>query len=167
MIRTVVAAAAVFAVVPAFAAQRQFVASYGFDTNPCSLTLPCRGFAAAATAVDPGGEIIVLDSAGYGPVTVTKPLAIISPAGIYAGISVPSGQDGVVINIPGGKVRLEGLSINGTGGNVGIKVVAASEVAIDRCGIRLMSSHGVVSTGGAVTELTNVVSQANGGRDWR
>ena len=45
-------------------AQRTFVASYGNDASPCSLTMPCRGFAAAVAQAIPGGEVIVLDSAG-------------------------------------------------------------------------------------------------------
>jgi hypothetical protein len=35
-----------------------------------------------------GGEIIVLDSGGYGPVTINQSVAIRAPAGICAGISV-------------------------------------------------------------------------------
>jgi hypothetical protein len=80
-----------------YAAQRAFVASYGTDVNTaanCSLASPCRGFAAAATVTDANGEIIVLDSAGYGPVTITKSISIIAPAGVYAGITVFSGAPG-------------------------------------------------------------------------
>ena len=47
---------AVAVAAPAFAVQRTFVASTGVDTNPCTLTQPCRGFAAAVSAVaDPDG----------------------------------------------------------------------------------------------------------------
>ena len=47
-------------------AQRTFVASTGNDANPCSIAAPCRGFARAITQTSAGGEVIVLDSAGYG-----------------------------------------------------------------------------------------------------
>jgi hypothetical protein len=52
-----------------------------------------------------------VDSGGYGAVTIGKTVSIISPPGIYAGISVFSGA-GVAINAPGATVVLRGLSIN-------------------------------------------------------
>ena len=81
---------------PAVAAQRTFVASFGSDSAACALAAPCRGFAAAILKTDPGGEVIVLDSAGYGPVTIAKSVAIVAPPGIYAGVSALTG-DGIVI----------------------------------------------------------------------
>jgi hypothetical protein len=54
------------------AAQRTFVASNGTDANSCSITAPCRSFAAAVAQTLAGGEVIVQDSAGYGPVTVAQ-----------------------------------------------------------------------------------------------
>ena len=100
-------------------AQRTFVASNGNDANPCSLTAPCRGFAAALVQTTPGGEIVVLDSAGYGPVTISQSVSIIAPAGVYAGVSVLSGT-GIFVNPGSGTVVLSGLTINGLGGTVGI-----------------------------------------------
>ncbi len=73
------------------AAQRTFVSTAGFDTNDCSLTAPCRGFAKALTVTDVGGEIVVLDSGGYGAVAIGQPVSIIAPSGVYAGISVFAG----------------------------------------------------------------------------
>jgi hypothetical protein len=81
----------------AFAAQRTFVASTGLDVNPCSITQPCRAFAAALALTDPDGEIIVKDSAGYGRVTIDRSVTITSPPGIYAGISVLAGTNGIDI----------------------------------------------------------------------
>jgi hypothetical protein len=72
-------------------------------------------FAAAIAATSAGGEVIVLDSAGYGPVTITQAVSIIAPQGIYAGISAFSGN-GITVNAPGAIVVLRGLSINGQGG---------------------------------------------------
>jgi hypothetical protein len=71
--------------------QRTFVASNGADTNSCSLAAPCRSFGTAVAAVADHGEVIVLDSAGYGAVTITKSVSIIASPGVYAGISVFSG----------------------------------------------------------------------------
>jgi hypothetical protein len=57
-------------------ANRTFVSGQGSDSNPCSLGAPCRSFAQAITQTAPGGEITVLDSAGYGTVTITQPVTI-------------------------------------------------------------------------------------------
>ena len=40
----------------------------------------------------PAEQVIVLDSAGYGPVTITQAVSIIAPAGVYAGVSVSRGR---------------------------------------------------------------------------
>ena len=78
------------------AVQRTFVASYGSDTGPCSLSAPCRGFQAAIDAVGPGGEVVALDSAGYGAMEIHKSVSVIVPLGVHAGLSPSSG-----IPIPG------------------------------------------------------------------
>jgi len=115
----------------AFAAtQRTFVASNGNDANPCSITAPCRGFAAAVTHTTAGGEIIVQDSAGYGPVTITKPVSIIAPLGVYAGISVSSGT-GIVVNHGTGEVTLRNLNITGLGGANGIDFQSGDSLNIE------------------------------------
>jgi len=148
----------------ALAAQRHFVASTGVDSNPCSIALPCRSFAAAALLVDPNGEIIVQDSAGYGFVAVTKPLSILSPYGVYAGISVFAGQDGVTVNAAGGSVRLTGVYINGQGGNNGILVQAAARVTVEGCSVTNMLVDGLASTAaGARIVIRNSVFRDNGG----
>src|SRR5437588_645215 len=52
--------------VAAGSAQRTFVsANHGNDANPCTVTSPCRNFAAAIAQTAPGGEVIVPD-AGVG-----------------------------------------------------------------------------------------------------
>ncbi len=146
MTRTAVALLAA-ASLPALAGvQRTFVAHDGNDANPCSITLPCRAFAAALLQTNPGGEIIVLDSAGYGPVTIDKAVSIIAPAGIYAGVTATSGN-GIVVNAPGAAVVLRGLEINGTGTSAGSGIVnqAAASLLIDRCTV-----SGFANTGAAL-----------------
>lgn len=121
------------------AAQRTFVASTGADTNPCTLTSPCRSFGTALAATADGGEIIVLDSAGYGAVIITKSVAITAPPGIYAGISVASLSGvGVTVNGAGISVALRGLTVNSTaaGTYTGIYFTAGSKLAIERCTVR-------------------------------
>jgi len=111
--------------------QRTFVASYGNDANPCSHAMPCRGFAAALARTIVGGEVIVLDSAGYGPVTITQSVSIVAPPGIYAGISVSTGT-GILVSAGTGTVVLTGLAINGQGGAIGIEFQSGSALRIER-----------------------------------
>ena len=152
-----------FAAGAAEGVKRTFVASTGADSNPCSITLPCRSFAVAIAATSNAGEVVVLDSAGYGPVTVTTSVSIVSPAGIYAGISVPSGQDGVTVNAPGGAVNLAGLTVNGQGGNAGINVISAARVRIERCVIANMLGPGIgASPGAPIVEIIDTSSTNNG-----
>src|SRR6478672_2814060 len=78
-------------VAEAFAAPRTFVSvSAGNDVNPCSLTSPCRSFASAVLVTDLGGEVIALDSGGYGVVTLTQSISLIAPEGVFAGLTVTS-----------------------------------------------------------------------------
>jgi hypothetical protein len=59
----------------AWTAPRAFVASTGSDANAaqaCARSAPCRTFQAAVDVVDDGGEVIALDAAGYGAVTITS-----------------------------------------------------------------------------------------------
>jgi hypothetical protein len=61
---------------PAWAqANRTFVSGHGADSNPCSLVAPCRSFTQALTQTNAGGEITILDPAGYGSVTINKSAA--------------------------------------------------------------------------------------------
>jgi hypothetical protein len=123
-------------VAPAAFAQRTFVsAKTGNDANPCTPTSPCRTFAVALAAVAAGGEIIVLDSGGYGGVTITKAISITAPLGIYAGISVPSGT-GITINAGGSdNVTLRGLTLNGASSGTGIQFNTGATLTVVDCSV--------------------------------
>ena len=126
--------------------QRTFVRSDGLDNPACSLTAPCRQLAAAVAATSPNGEVIILDSAGYGPVTINKSVSIIAPVGVYAGITVFTGN-GVTVNAATtDKVVLRGLSINGQGGASGIALLQAGEVHVEDCVISRMAADGISAT---------------------
>jgi len=166
LLRAFLATALVLISEPAFAtAQRTFASSTGNDTNPCSIAAPCRGIAAAVAQTSAGGEVIVLDSAGYGAVTITKSVAIIAAPGVYAGVSVLSG-DGITVNAPGATVVLRGLSINGQGGDTGIVVFQAARLRIEGCVVSNMALSGVVNlaTGSDMAIFDTIVrdNQGNG-----
>src|SRR6266550_8089178 len=82
---------------PAFAlSNRVFVKSTGLDTGTCPITSPCRSFSYAMTQVSPGGEIIALDTAGYGTFTVSQGVSVFAAPGVTAFIAVASGT-GILI----------------------------------------------------------------------
>jgi hypothetical protein len=133
---------------PALAtAQRTFVASYGSDANPCSIGQPCRTFAAAIAQASAGGDVVALDSAGYGPFTVDRAITIQAAPGVYAGVSAPSGAAVQVSAGASDKVVLRGLTLNGLGtGGVGIAFTGGgAEVYVENCVISNFSSAGILS----------------------
>ena len=145
---------------PALAvAQRTFVASYGSDTNPCSIALPCRSFDTAIGATSSGGEVVVKDSAGYGTATIGQSVSIIAPAGVYAGITTPGLGTGVIVNAPGAKVLLRGLTINGqTTALYGIWLQNGAELVIDRCALGNNKTAGVyVTAPGSTLTVTDTL----------
>jgi hypothetical protein len=134
------------------AAQRTFVsAKSGDDAAPCSLAAPCRSFAAAINQTDDGGEIIVIDSGGYGPVEIHKSVAIRSPQGIYAGISAFADSlgglgVGVFVQFPGpgpGRAILDGITITGLGAQRGIVFNGNGELRLSRVDIQGMTLEGI------------------------
>jgi hypothetical protein len=146
----------------AHAAQRAFVASSGLDTNPCSLVAPCRGFGMAVGAVADGGEVIVLDSAGYGAVTITKSVSIVAPPGVHAGVSVFFGG-GVTVDGAGIKVVLRGLSIINQGGGNGIEFLQGMSLHVENCvisGFTGGSGIFVGNMGGDIHVLDSIVRDA-------
>jgi hypothetical protein len=118
---------------------RTYIASNGLDTNDGKLATPCRTIGAALAQTDPGGEIIVLDSAGYGTATINKSVSVIAPPGVYAGITVAAGTG---VDVTAGVVTLRGLTIRGPGGAVGIHVGNAT-VHVDACTISGLGQFGI------------------------
>ncbi|MEO8676006.1 MAG: right-handed parallel beta-helix repeat-containing protein [Casimicrobiaceae bacterium] len=167
VIRLLVCAVGVAVAGVSSAAQRTFVASYGLSANTafnCSISKPCRSFGEAISVTDAAGEVVVLDSAGYGPVTITQSVSIIAPAGVYAGVSVFS-ADGIVVSAgPSGNVVLRGLTINGQGGARGIVHVTGGRVDIDRCIVSGMTGNGIeVGAGAGAITIADTVVERNGG----
>src|SRR6202166_273741 len=116
-------------------ASRTFVSGTGSDTGSCPLATPCRTFAYALTQTAPSGEIIVLSSAGYGPVIITQSVSIINTSN-FAGITVASGN-GITINAgTNDSVVLRGLTIDGGGtGSNGIIFNTGGKLTIDQCDV--------------------------------
>src|SRR6267143_2508951 len=135
-ILTLITFACAFAAVAQAQATRTWVSGVGDDANPCSRTAPCKTFAGAISKTATGGEINVLDPGGFGSVTNTKAISIISEC-TEAGVLV-SGTNAIIINTPAAaKVLLQGLDIEGLGtGLQAVHILSASKVTVQNCSIR-------------------------------
>jgi hypothetical protein len=118
------------------AVPRTFVSALnGSDVNPCTRPLPCRSFTAAIAVTDADGEVIALDSGGYGVVAISFGVSIIAPSGVYAGITDFSGT-AIMINAGDtAHVVLKNLVLNSQGGIVGIDVNTVAVLHVDACAI--------------------------------
>src|SRR5262245_62930525 len=70
---------------------RSFISANGLDTNTCTRTAPCRTLQKAHDSTNPGGEVNMLDPAGYGTVVISKAISIVNDGVGSAGILVPNG----------------------------------------------------------------------------
>jgi hypothetical protein len=151
--------------VPANAqATRTWVSGVGDDANPCSRTAPCKTFAGAISKTAAGGEINVLDPGGFGAVTITKSIQILSQ--FEAGVLV-SGTNGIIVNVGAtDKVLLDGLDIEGLGtGLDGVKMIGTGKLFIHKCSIRNFTGNGVnvVGTANARAFVEDSLITGNGG----
>jgi Right handed beta helix region len=128
-------------------APRTWVSGVGDDLNVCSRTAPCKTFAGALNKTNTGGEIDLLDSGGYGAVTITKSITI-NGEGFLGGIT-NSNANGINVNFDSfavgdtlKSVQLLKLSIQGGGGATpgtrGIRIsggatITGGFVAVEDC----------------------------------
>lgn len=141
-------------------ASRVFVSSSGHDVNACAdQTAPCRNLAEGLDQVAADGEVIVLTPGEYetAPLVITKGVRLTSPSGTVAFVRQP-----IVLNAPGGRIVLRGLTLKGAGGGDGITLTAADslsieETTIDRWGNGLSIAPGSAS----FVSVTNSIFIAN------
>jgi hypothetical protein len=113
---------------------RAFVSSTGNDANAatnCAQANPCRTFAGAFPTVTAGGELIALDTAGYGPLTggntINKSITIAAIPGQTAFVVAAAGTAGFTVGAAAGDmIILRNLSFNGSGaaGTFGIQHIS-------------------------------------------
>jgi hypothetical protein len=131
------------------APQRTFVsAQHGDDANTannCSLALPCRNFNAAVGVVNAGGEVVALDSGGYGVTTISKAVTLTSPPGVYAAITaLTAGSSAIAVTAAGtDTVVLRGLTLTGLGGANGINVTSVGNLHVEGCVISGFTGNGI------------------------
>jgi len=151
--------------------QHSFVSSFGNDANACTLAAPCRHLQAALAATISGGEIAILDTAGYNggtTVTISHAVSIVNPGGFEAAIAPPSGGNGIVINAgTNDTVSLRGLSIDGAGvGTTGIQFNSGTSLTVENCVIRHMAGDGIdflSTTATSALSVSNLLVADNSG----
>jgi len=157
------------ATTPANARARVFVASYGSDSNPCTFGSPCKTFQHAHDVVDAGGEVTAIDSAGFGPINITKAVTITSPDGVEAGIVPPVNGNAITINAgPTDEVQLRVLTIDGSGTAAnGIVLNSGAGITVTNCVVQNFvpgSGNGILlqPTSGLSFIITNTLLSRNG-----
>jgi hypothetical protein len=141
-------AAALFSVLPAVQAKAQairtFVSVAGSDTNPCSITQPCRHFQAAVNATALGGEVDALDPGAYGSFTISQAVTIEGQGWSY--VAPPANGNAITINAGSGNVTIRGVSLNGvgaTGNTVGIMFNTGASLTVRDSVVQNFGSSGI------------------------
>jgi len=140
---------------------RTWVSTSGNDANVCSKTSPCRTFSGALGKTTAGGEIDVLDSGDFSPVTITKAVSIVAE-GTIGGIQASTGN-AVTINAGGSdKIVLRGLKLEGLGtGSSGISFSTGGTLYVEGCTINNFSLYGIeFATSGDFASAQLVVTES-------
>ena len=136
------------------AQNRVFVSGVGDDLNPCTRTSPCRNFQRGHDAVVAGGEVVALDSGGFGSIAITKSVTITGD-GVYAGITAQTALSSAITVSAANTdtVVLRGLTLVGLGGQTGINATSVGSLHVEGCVISGFTGNGI-----------NVNLAANGSR---
>ena len=142
-------------------ASKIFVASFGNDANDGSRGSTRRTFQAAHDAVADNGQIVVLDTAGYGQLTITKSLAVTVPPGVNGFVTVSGNNPGVFIKSPssGTLVSLRGLIIEGGGGFAAGIVMNQGTLNLDDCIVRDFQDGVVIGANGQPGSVAILVAR--------
>jgi hypothetical protein len=143
------------------------VSGHGTDAAGCSAPAsPCRSFQYAHDNLVAGGEIDVLDPAGYGPINITKALSIVNDGVGTVGVQpAVLGQNAVTIAVTSNDtVYLRGPNIDGLGtGSRGIQLDSGSLTMVN-CVIQHFFGYGVViapSAGPSSAAISNTIVSYN------
>ena len=166
---SIVAAAALLACGSAQAAgaNRVWVSGHGTDQTGCGApTAPCRSLQYAHDNIGAGGEIDILDPAGYGAVSITKAISIVNDGVGTAGVQAASGS-AVTINAgPTDSVYLRGLNIDGVRqqGLNGILFQGGGALTIVDCVARHFENAGIAlapASGSMRIGIANTIASDN------
>jgi hypothetical protein len=118
---------------------------------------------AAIAQTNPAGEVVVLDSAGYGPFHINQAISVIAPPGVYAGVSVFSGDGVDIFADPSSDVVvLRGLTLNSQGGNgLGVFFGTGALLHIESCVVNGFANDGIRSSGAGTLEVKDSIIRGN------
>ena len=144
---------------------RSAVSVNGSDANPCTVPQPCRTFGAALAVTNAGGEVLALDSGGYGPFTINRSVRVRAIPGAYAGIA-PSSGNAIFINAAAGdSVIVAGLTLTSTGASYGILVTNVGALFIQNVEVSGFGGYGLQfgSTSATHLYIDDSAFRGNGG----
>src|SRR5215469_4017029 len=129
------------------APNRIWVSGHGTDAPGCAApTSPCRTLQYAHDNVATGGEVDVLDPAGYGSILITKSISIVNEGVGVAGVlqSAPGGDAIGIQAQAGDKIYLRGLTVEGLGVAAnGVHFLSGARLTISNCSIRNFTNAGI------------------------
>ena len=148
-------------------ANRAWVSGKGTDAPGCGApTAACRSFQYVHDhIIAAGGEIDVLDGAGYGAITITKALSIVGSGAVAAVQQPNSGQDAITINAgPGDAVHLRGLTLEGLGlAFSGVRFHSGASLDVVGCVTRHFTNGlFLASTNASTVSITDTLASDNG-----
>ena len=145
---------------------RTFVSIHGADSGLCPATTPCRSLSYAYTQTNSGGDIVMVDSGGFGfPFTISKAINIMAPAGVFGVIQINTNTTtGIDINAGVSDiVRIDGITFVGTGqglGDIGIKVGQCKRAELSnitarhvQVGIKIVADTRVLIDGATIKDF--------------
>ncbi len=145
-------------------ATRAFVSGAGSDGNvssSCSASLPCRTLAVAYSVLAAGGDIVALDSAGYGTLAITGAVSITGPVQ-GAQITVGSGGTGISITAGSGVVILKNISINGGGASSSTGInLTSGRLFLENSAVKNLTT-GIVIAANTKSDVVNTDIIGNG-----
>jgi nitrous oxidase accessory protein NosD len=140
---------------------RSAVSVNGVDTNPCTVASPCRSFSAAIAQTTAGGEVVALDSAGYGPFTVPSAMMVSGAPGVHAALTINSGF-AIVVNAGASDiVTIRNLILIAAGGFEGVVMASAAEVRVRNCLLIGFTSNAIASGSGRVIVDGSVITDSS------
>jgi hypothetical protein len=134
---------------------RTFVSVAGSDSNPCSITQPCRHFQAAVNATALGGEVDALDPGAYGSFTISHAITIQGQGWSY--VAPPMNSGAITINAgPSDKVDIHGVLFNGINVSMatGILFNSGASLSVKDCTIQNFNLSGIIFQPNASTSLS-------------
>ncbi len=134
---------------------RAWVSGHGTDAAGCGApTDPCRSLQYVHdNIIAAGGEIDILDPAGYGTITISKAISIVNDGVGTAGVQQPnSGQNAITVNAgTTDAVTLRGLNIDGLGiGANGIVFSSGASLTVVNCVTRHFASSNSITSGNGI-----------------